>query len=233
MQIQANANQYFFMIFKNPQVDPTQLPQIGTVVFKKLAPAYKSTEYIGTGILYAFLLVGATAIFFKASSVLGVYRYGIILVWAMLLLASMLLVSKKYELAGYALREHDVIHKHGVWWHTVTAVPFNRMQHCEISQGPVQNAFGLATLRIFTAGGTNSDLSIDGLEHEEAKRIKDFITGKINGQDSGGSPQSSVLSSQSADEAEGRYGMMDNVQDANTTAPSVGEKQNPIDYEPI
>lgn len=97
----------------------------------------------------------------------------------------MILAGMQYERAGYAIRSHDVVHKHGVWWRTVTTIPFNRMQHCEISQGPIQNLFGLATLRVFTAGGSSSDLSIEGLEHDEARKVKDFIAGKISNKEDG------------------------------------------------
>ena len=35
--------------------------------------------------------------------------------------------------------------------------------------------FNLAELKVFTAGGASSDLSISGLSPETAARIKDFI----------------------------------------------------------
>ncbi|MEZ4957481.1 MAG: PH domain-containing protein [Saprospiraceae bacterium] len=172
----------FYMVFENLQIETSQLPTVQEIAFKQLAPAYKTVEYIGTCILFGILFIGAVFLFFTSSPVLGVYRYGVFIFWIFLFTLSMYLVDKRYQMAGYALREHDVIYQQGVWWQTTTAIPFNRMQHCEISQGPIQNAFKLATLRIFTAGGSNSDLSIDGLDFEEAKLIKDFITGKISGQ---------------------------------------------------
>ena len=170
------------MVFSNPQIETSQLPSVRKIDYKKLAPAYMTTEYIGTCILFGFFLIGATVLFFNASPMLGVYRYAIFILWILLFTLSMSLVNMRYNMAGYALRKHDLVYKSGVWWQTITTVPFNRMQHCEISQGPIQNAFNLATLRVFTAGGSSSDLAIDGLAHEEAKLIKDFITGKISGQ---------------------------------------------------
>lgn len=167
------------MIFNNEQVDLEQLPRLDTVNFNKLAPAYKKTEYLSTGILFAILLVFTIAMYFNASPKLGNYRLIIPFIWLSLFALSMFMVHKKYQVAGYTIREHDVVSKQGVWWQTVTTIPFNRIQHCEISQGPIQNAFNLATLRIFTAGGSSSDLAIDGMEQEEAKRVKAFITGKI------------------------------------------------------
>ncbi len=206
------------MIFENPQIDTTQLPSVNTADYKRLSPAYKTTEYIGTAILFTFLFIGATIFFFSTSPVLGMYRYAIYVLWILLFSLSMFLVSKRYEMAGYALRENDVIHKHGVWWQVVTTIPFNRMQHCEISQGPIQNAFGLATLRVFTAGGTSSDLSIDGLDHEEAKRIKDFITGKISGQ--------SAVSSEQSTEDSGQWAAGENEPQPQTTSQEPQTKEN-------
>ena len=169
------------MIFENQQVDSKLLPNVESVGLKKLSVNYKTTKYIGTCILFAFLFFGALVFYFTSPAKSGLLRYGIFLLWVLFFALSLFLVGKRYQLSGYALREHDVIYKSGVWWQTLTTIPFNRMQHCEISQGPIQNAFGLATLRIFTAGGSSSDLAIDGLDHEEAKRIKEFITSKISG----------------------------------------------------
>ena len=173
------------MILENPQIETGQLPTANDIQFHKLAPAFKQTEYIGTAILFGFLLIGCFIAYFSIPSQFAMIKYAVFIGWAALFILSMVLAGKQYEMAGYAVREHDVAHKEGVWWRTVTIIPFNRMQHCEISQGPIQNVFGLATLRVFTAGGTSSDLAIDGLEHEEAKKIKDFIAGKISQKNTG------------------------------------------------
>ncbi len=183
------------MILENPQIEMGQLPSVNNIEFKKLAPTYKKTEYIGTSILFGFLLIGCFIAFFNIPADYSSISYGIFVAWAVFFALSMYLAGKQYDLAGYAVRAHDVVHKHGVWWRTVTTIPFNRMQHCEISQGPVQNIFGLATLRVFTAGGTSSDLTIDGLEHEEAKKIKGFITGKIGPQPTVESPATTDVES--------------------------------------
>ena len=47
-----------------------------------------------------------------------------------------------------------------------------------MSQGIIQRMFDLHTLQIFTAGGSNSDLSIPGLKADTAQRIKEFIINK-------------------------------------------------------
>ena len=79
---------------------------------------------------------------------------------------------------GYALRERDLTYRKGWIFFSTTTLPFNRIQHTEVSQGPIEKKFDLCTLKIFTAGGSTSDLSIPGLEEEEAQQLRDFISKK-------------------------------------------------------
>ena len=81
----------------------------------------------------------------------------------------------------YAIREHDVVYAKGLLVHSITTVPISRIQHVEESRSWLARHFGLSTLKIFTAGESGSDLSINGLNQLEAKGINDFISTKVNG----------------------------------------------------
>jgi membrane protein YdbS with pleckstrin-like domain len=61
----------------------------------------------------------------------------------------------------------------------VTAIPFNRIQHVETSSDPIDRKFDLATLQIFTAGGSGGDLKINGLEKDTAEQLRVFILQKV------------------------------------------------------
>jgi uncharacterized protein len=78
------------------------------------------------------------------------------------------------------LREHDVIFKSGVISETTTIVTNNRVQHVALHQGMISRIFGLASIELFTAGGSSSDLKINGLLLEDAKKIKESVSLKIN-----------------------------------------------------
>ena len=80
---------------------------------------------------------------------------------------------------GYAVRERDILYKSGVFWRSVTAVPFNRIQHVEKSSTPLDRRFNVATLQLFTAGGTGGDLKIHGLPARTAEKLRFFILEKI------------------------------------------------------
>ncbi|MBI5913957.1 MAG: PH domain-containing protein [Bacteroidetes bacterium] len=173
------------MIFENSQIPVSELPKVEDVEYQQLAPAYRTVELVATSLLFGFFLLGWLVFFFVNPFRMPWLNWGLLAVWGLLFAFGLRNANRRFRMEGYALREHDILHKHGVWWRTVTAIPFNRMQHCEISRGPVENAFGLATLRVYTAGGSSSDLSIEGLLFEEAQRIKEFITQKIGGAGNG------------------------------------------------
>ncbi len=169
------------MIFQNAQVPLAELPSIENVDYQRLSPAYRKVEVIATSIFFAFLLLGWLTFYLFNPFKLAWLSWALLGLWAGLFALAVRAAMRRFAAEGYALRQHDILHKHGVWWRTVTAIPYNRIQHCETSRGPVESLFGLATLRVFTAGGSSSDLSIGGLPVEEAQRVKEFITARIGG----------------------------------------------------
>lgn len=169
------------MIFENAQVPVAELPQVEDVAWTSLSPSYRAVEIIATCLLFGFFLLGWAVFYFINPFKIAWLPWLLLAVWGGLFGLALRAAFRRFAAEGYALRQHDILHKHGIWWRTVTAIPYNRMQHCEISRGPVESAFGLATLRVFTAGGSSSDLSIEGLPVAEAQRVKEFITKRIGG----------------------------------------------------
>ncbi len=62
-------------------------------------------------------------------------------------------------------------------------IPYRRIQHCEVTSGPVEQMFDIASLNIYTAGGGSSDMTIPGLEDQRAATLKAHILRKINTED--------------------------------------------------
>jgi uncharacterized protein len=178
---QFNNKTINLMIFQNAQVPLAELPSIENVHFQRLSPSYRKVEVIATSIFFAILFMGWLVFYLIKPFKVAWPSWVLLAVWGVLFALAVRSALRRFAAEGYALRQHDILHKHGIWWRTVTAIPYNRMQHCEISRGPVESAFGLATLRVFTAGGSSSDLSIGGLPVEEAQRVKEFITARIGG----------------------------------------------------
>ena len=89
---------------------------------------------------------------------------------------------------GYAVRDKDILYKAGVFWRSVTAVPYNRVQHAETGNSPMERRFGLARLTVFTAGTASGDLRIEGLDEARGERLRIFVVGKVRGEDLAATP---------------------------------------------
>jgi membrane protein YdbS with pleckstrin-like domain len=62
--------------------------------------------------------------------------------------------------------------RRGVYWRTITNVPRSRIQHTDVSQGPLERRHGLGTLVVYTAGTQHSEVKLPGLEFSTAQRIR-------------------------------------------------------------
>lgn len=83
-------------------------------------------------------------------------------------------VSRRYRAWGYAEREDDLLVRRGVMFARLSVVPYGRMQFIDVSAGPLERAFGLATVRLHTAAAA-TDARIPGLASEEAARLRDRL----------------------------------------------------------
>lgn len=75
----------------------------------------------------------------------------------------------------YRVDEAGVLIRRGVLWRKVISIPTSRVQHTDVSQGPVQRSYGLATLTVHTAGTEGASIELSGLEHGVAKRLRDHL----------------------------------------------------------
>lgn len=76
---------------------------------------------------------------------------------------------------GYAEREDDLLVRHGLLVRRLSIVPYSRMQFVDVSAGPLERAFELATVQLHTAAAA-SDARVPGLRPAEASRLRDRLT---------------------------------------------------------
>ena len=80
-----------------------------------------------------------------------------------------------WPMRGFLVRERDVVYRSGWWTTQVVAVPFSRIQHSEIQQGPLGKWLGFCSLKLFTAGASGANLNIPGLPPETARNIRQLL----------------------------------------------------------
>ena len=86
---------------------------------------------------------------------------------------------RHYRSWGYRMDEEELRLAHGVITQTETLVPLKRVQHLDISQGPLERAFGVCRLVLHTAGTANSEVVLPGLSRETAEAMRAEIRAHI------------------------------------------------------
>jgi uncharacterized protein len=81
---------------------------------------------------------------------------------------------RRYRAWGYAERVDDLLVRRGVMIRRLTVVPYGRMQFVDVTAGPVDRLFGLATVQLHTAAA-RTDARIPGLDTAEAERLRDRL----------------------------------------------------------
>jgi membrane protein YdbS with pleckstrin-like domain len=83
-------------------------------------------------------------------------------------------VARNWRSWRFAEREDDLLIAHGVLWRRQLVVPYGRMQAVDVSAGPLERAFGVASVRLHTAS-ERTGARIPGLLPAEATRLRDAL----------------------------------------------------------
>ena len=142
----------------------------------QLDPRYKSMMRLLAALVGVALFVGATIAEVAIPGWTGVVWLPAVLVIAYLVFY---LPMRRYATRGYSLVEERLRVVRGVLFHSDTIVPFGRVQHIDVDQGPIERGFGLATLTVHTAGSHNASVSLPGLAHETALAMREDIRAAI------------------------------------------------------
>jgi len=81
----------------------------------------------------------------------------------------------RHRHTSYRVSEQDIRIRRGVLWRIAISVPRSRVQHTDVARGPIERAFDLATLVIYTAGTQHASVQLSGLRHETALAIRDHL----------------------------------------------------------
>lgn len=167
--------------FENIQIDVESLPKQEDLHFAPLERSYLNVSLITLFLFWAAIFsiayVGPRFAEIDLPVFISRLRPFVLIPLA---ITTLLLAFFGFRKKGYALREKDILYKSGLIWKSITTIPFSRIQHCEVKEGPIERLFGLSSLHIYTAGGSSSDIDIPGLHPQGAQDIKQFVLQKIN-----------------------------------------------------
>lgn len=169
--------------FFNDPVEIDNLPNLSAEAFLPLAPGYLRSKYVGDAVAATVVVVGALVGTLAVRSADGPGWAPAVVAVILLALIALTAVLQTLSIRhlGFLAREHDLSFRRGVVARSTRTIPYNRVQHVAIDRGPIERAFGLATLRLRSAGG---DIGIEGLAVDDANRLKELVVARA-GMDSG------------------------------------------------
>lgn len=165
-----------------PTVPASEPSSVADGVERHLDPRVMRLDRIVGGIVTAAIslsqLIALAVIFFVADlpgwalALLGLFWIALTLALAW---SSYRWPEVEHRHRSYKVDERGIEIRRGVLWRRAIQVPRSRVQHTDVSQGPIERGFGLGTLVIYTAGTEHARVDLPGLEHGTALRIRDYL----------------------------------------------------------
>ena len=138
-------------------------------------PGYRNVLRVRLAISWLILLGIALVVdrVLFAGLGLGGLLFGLAVVIAVLVV--LLVPQRIYRRLRYRLTEQLLQVVRGWLFHSDTVVPLVRVQHIDVTRGPLDKMFGTASLVVHTAGTHNNTVTVPGLAPERANAIRDVI----------------------------------------------------------
>jgi uncharacterized protein len=141
-----------------------------------LNPAYVTTTRIASALGLLPFLIGAGIL--EGAQLLPPGSV-IMPVLALYVFLAFIVPARKYRHWGYAMGIDRLRVVRGYMFYRDTVVPFGRIQHIDVDQGPIDRRYDLATLTVHTAGNHNSTVALPGLLHSDALAMREAIRAAI------------------------------------------------------
>jgi len=141
-----------------------------------LDPAFVTTTRIATALGLMPFILGAGVLESAAVMPLGSFLVPILL---FAFLVAFQLPARKYRHWGYDMGADRLRIVRGYLFYRDTVVPFGRIQHIDVDQGPIDRRYDLAILTVHTAGNHNSKVALPGLRHADALHMREAIRAAI------------------------------------------------------
>jgi uncharacterized protein len=170
------------MTFTNDRVDTAALPQVAALELEPPDHRYRRVLRLEWRLTALFLFAVAAILFYfipdwrnrTTMSITGATLGVLLALWY-------LHIEFSWPWRGYAMRTHDIVYRSGWIFRRLQVCPFNRIQNCSLSRGPLDRRYGVATLILYTAGSDGADLRLPGLPYEKAESIREFLLNRIHG----------------------------------------------------
>ncbi|WP_372966737.1 PH domain-containing protein [Microbacterium sp.] len=137
----------------------------------QISPRYVVSQVVQNAIFIAVVLGIAAVLALWLQQTWVWIPAGVII---LITLLTLVILPRQAKAIGYMLRADDIVFRKGILWQRMIAVPYGRMQLVDITQGPLDRAFGVSQLKMVTAAATTG-VQIPGLAQAAAEALRDTL----------------------------------------------------------
>ncbi|WP_060926375.1 PH domain-containing protein [Microbacterium hydrocarbonoxydans] len=137
----------------------------------QISPRYVVSQVVQNAIFIAVVLAVAAVLALWLEQTWVWIPAGVII---LITLLTLVILPRQAKAIGYMLRADDIVFRKGILWQRMIAVPYGRMQLVDITQGPLDRAFGVSQLKMVTAAATTG-VQIPGLAQAAAEALRDTL----------------------------------------------------------
>lgn len=137
----------------------------------QISPRYVASQFVQNGIFLALVVLAASVVSYLSDEDWVWIPAGIVIAITVL---TLVILPRQAKAIGYMLRSDDIVFRKGIIWQRMIAVPYGRLQLVDITQGPLDRAFGVSQLKMVTAAATTG-VQIPGLTQAAAEALRDSL----------------------------------------------------------
>ena len=167
----------------NQPISPEQLPSLTMLSKQPLSDNYaRINAVVNISVFTILILASLTIRYFGWLDDVGMWPKALPFLHWIIMAFGFLVVTYRWfsdKAKFYALREHDISFYSGLFFKKLVTQPACRIQHVEVSQGPLDRLAKLATLQVYSAGSGLQTFGIPGLPQALAHQLRQSLTEQL------------------------------------------------------
>lgn len=165
----------------NREIWPEDIQLVEKLVFIPVDRLYRKMLVIKLTVIYIILAACVIIVPSLSGWNAGWIVPAIVGVFSVAFAINLSLINKIHDIRGYALRDKDISYRKGLFFTTVTTIPFCKIQQVSVRMNPLSRLFGLYYLNIVNGSqAIMTNISISGLTKENAEKLKTLLINKAN-----------------------------------------------------
>ena len=158
-----------------PLLSQDEYIQLTELPLSNIDPNYPKLLLIISSVV-AVIIITVLSAFLLITKPLPLTIASVGLVSAMILAVVVIkLIHLKAHKITYGLFKHEMVFREGLFWVSTTALPYTRLQHVNLSQGPLERKYNLVTLKCFSAGSGLAEIDLPGLNADLAEHLRQHL----------------------------------------------------------